>query len=225
MELEAGMTTQEMFDRIVEIGIIPAVRTRSMEDAIFASEALLSGGIPVVEITMTVPRATEVIAELRRNIPELIVGAGTVLDIETARQSIGAGAMFLTSTGLDVEILEFAVKQNLPMIPGALTPSEVMMAKKGGADFIKIFPCSAMGGAEYIRALKGPFPHISLIATGGVTQQTALDFIRAGASAVGVGQDLLPRDAVRNRNALWIHELARRFISTVREGRPQYALT
>jgi 2-dehydro-3-deoxyphosphogluconate aldolase / (4S)-4-hydroxy-2-oxoglutarate aldolase len=215
------MTRQEMFTRIEEIGIIPAVRVFSPEDALFASEALLSGGIPVIEITMTVPRAAEVIAALRRSDSEMILGAGTVLDLDTARRSLDAGAMFLTSTGLDLEVVEFANKEKIPIIPGALTPSEVMMAMKAGADFIKIYPCSAMGGPTYIRALKGPFPKVRLIATGGVTQQTAMDFMRAGASAVGVGQDLLPRDAVRNRNMLWIHELARRFMATVQEGRPR----
>ena len=217
------MTRQEMFGRIEEIGIIPAVRVFSREDALFASEALLSGGIPVIEITMTVPRADEVIAELRRNGTELIIGAGTILDIETAKRSVDAGAMFLTSTGFDLEVVEFANKQGIPMIPGALTPSEVMAAMKAGCEFIKIYPCSAMGGPSYIRALKMPFPHLRLVATGGVTQQTAIDFIRNGASAVGVGHDLLPHDAVRNRNSLWIHELSRRFIATVREGRPQFA--
>jgi len=215
------MTRQEMFTRIEEIGIIPAVRVFSPEDALFASGALLSGGIPVIEITMTVPRAAEVIAELRRSGSEMILGAGTVLDLDTARRSLDAGAMFLTSTGLDLEVVEFANKEKIPIIPGALTPSEVMMAMKAGADFIKIYPCSAMGGPAYIRALKGPFPKARLIATGGVTQQTAMDFMRAGASAVGVGQDLLPRDAVRNRNTLWIHELARRFMATVQVGRPR----
>jgi 2-dehydro-3-deoxyphosphogluconate aldolase/(4S)-4-hydroxy-2-oxoglutarate aldolase len=216
------MTKPEMFGRIMEVGIIPAVRVFSREDALFASAALLGGGIPVLEITMTVPSAEEVISELRRNGTELIIGAGTILNIDAAKRAVDAGAMFLTSTGLDLEVLEFANQANIPMIPGALTPSEVMAAMKAGADFIKIYPCSSMGGPSYIRALKTPFPHIHLVATGGVTQQTAIEFIRNGASAVGVGHDLLPHDAVRNRNALWILELARRFIATVREGRSQH---
>jgi 2-dehydro-3-deoxyphosphogluconate aldolase/(4S)-4-hydroxy-2-oxoglutarate aldolase len=190
-----------------------------MEDALFASETLLSGGLPVVEITMTVPGAADVISELQRHGSDLIVGAGTVLGLDTARRSVDAGAMFLTSTGLDLEIVEFAGKNNIPIIPGALTPSEIMMAMKAGADFIKLFPCSAMGGAAYVRALQPPFPQVRFVAAGGVNQQTASEFIKAGASAIGVGQDLLPREAIRTRNVKWIHELARRFLAMVQEGR------
>jgi 2-dehydro-3-deoxyphosphogluconate aldolase / (4S)-4-hydroxy-2-oxoglutarate aldolase len=213
------MTKDEMFARIEEIGIIPAVRVSSAEDALFASQAVLNSGIPVVEIPMTVPGAAEVISELRRDGSEPIVGAGTVLDLDTARRSVDAGAMFLTNTGLDLETVEFALKSSIPIIPGVLTPSEVMMAKKAGADFIKIFPCSAVGGANYIRALKGPFPDVRLIASGGVNQQTAEDFIRAGASAIGVGRDLLPREAIRVKNSKWIYELVRRFVLMVQRGR------
>jgi 2-dehydro-3-deoxyphosphogluconate aldolase / (4S)-4-hydroxy-2-oxoglutarate aldolase len=213
------MTKEEIFARIEEIGIIPAVRVPSAADALFATDAVLSSGIPVVEITMTVPGAVDVIAELRGRDSDLIVGAGTVLDLETARKSVHAGAMFLTSTGLDTDIVDYAVKQAIAVIPGALTPSEVMMAVKAGAEFIKIFPCSVMGGASYIRALKGPFPRVRMIASGGVNQQTAGDFIRAGASAIGVGQDLLPREAIRMRNREWINVLAKRFLLMVHEGR------
>jgi 2-dehydro-3-deoxyphosphogluconate aldolase/(4S)-4-hydroxy-2-oxoglutarate aldolase len=212
-------TNQDLFGRIEEIGIIPAVRVVSAEAALFASHALLSGGIPVVEITMTIPHATDVISELRRSSSELIVGAGTVLDVDTARRSVDAGAMFLTCTGLDLDIVEFAEKSGVPIIPGALTPSEVMMAMKAGADFIKLFPCSAMGGAAYVRALKGPFPNARFLASGGVNQRTAADFIKAGASAIGVGQDLLPKDAIRLKNIEWIHELTRRFLAMVQGGR------
>jgi 2-dehydro-3-deoxyphosphogluconate aldolase/(4S)-4-hydroxy-2-oxoglutarate aldolase len=213
------MTKQELFDRIQTIGIIPAVRVTSAEAALFASNALLTGGIPIVEITMTVPDAPGVIRQLRRDDTELIVGAGTILDLDTARKSLDAGAMFLTSTGLDLEVVEFARKNEIPMIPGALTPSEIMTAMRAGAEFIKIFPCSVMGGPSYISALKGPFPHLRLVASGGVNQQTASEYIKAGSSAIGVGQDLLPREAIRLKNIEWIHELTRRFLSMVREGR------
>jgi 2-dehydro-3-deoxyphosphogluconate aldolase / (4S)-4-hydroxy-2-oxoglutarate aldolase len=213
------MTKQDMFTRIEEIGIIPAIRVFSTEDALFAADALLRGGIPIVEITMTIPRADEVIEEVRKNSPDVIVGAGTVLDLDTARKSVEAGAMFLTSTGFDPEIADFASKMKVPMIPGALTPSEVMMARKAGADFIKIFPCTAVGGPPYVRSLKGPFPDLRFIASGGVNQQTAGDFFRAGAAAVGIGQDLLPKDAIRLRNLHWIHELTRRFLGVVHESR------
>jgi 2-dehydro-3-deoxyphosphogluconate aldolase/(4S)-4-hydroxy-2-oxoglutarate aldolase len=216
------MTNEEILSGIEEIGIIPAVRVLTAEDAIFASEAVLSGGIPVVEITMTVPGAANVISELRSSHPGLIVGAGTVLNLDTARRATDGGAMFLTATGLDVEIVEFATQEGIAIIPGALTPSEVMMAHKAGADFVKIFPCSVMGGASYIRALRGPFPHLRFVAAGGVSQQTACEFIRAGASAIGVGLDLLPREAIRLKNLDWIHVLTKRFLGMVQEGRGMY---
>jgi 2-dehydro-3-deoxyphosphogluconate aldolase/(4S)-4-hydroxy-2-oxoglutarate aldolase len=213
------MTNETILARIEEIGIIPAVRVPSAEDAMFASRAVLSGRIPVVEITMTVPGAVGVIASLRREHPDLIVGAGTVLNSDTARRAMDAGAMFLTTTGLDVEIVGFAVEEGIAIIPGALTPSEVMMAHKAGANVIKIFPCSVMGGASYIRALRSPFPHLKFVAAGGVNQQTASEFIRAGACAIGVGLDLLPKEAVRMRNLDWIHVLTKRFLGMVKEGR------
>jgi 2-dehydro-3-deoxyphosphogluconate aldolase/(4S)-4-hydroxy-2-oxoglutarate aldolase len=213
------MTKLEVLTRIAEIGIIPAVRVFSREDALFASETLLSGGIPIVEITATVPAAAEVVAELKRRGSDLILGAGTVLDLDTARRFVDAGAMFLTSTGLDLEVVEFAAQNDIAMIPGALTPTEVMAAFKAGSEYIKLFPCSAMGGANYVRALKGPFPHVHFVASGGVSQQTVSDFIYAGATAIGVGQDLLPKDAIRGKNVLWIHELTRRFLGMVQEAR------
>jgi 2-dehydro-3-deoxyphosphogluconate aldolase/(4S)-4-hydroxy-2-oxoglutarate aldolase len=217
------MTNQEMFDRIQDVGIIPAVRVQSAEDALFAAQAIFSGGIPVVEITMTVPDATRVIAELRGSHPGAIIGAGTVLNPDVARQAMDAGAMFLTSTGFDPEIVEFAVKNDFPVIPGALTPTEVMMVQKAGARFIKIFPCTVMGGASYIKTLKGPFPEACFVASGGVSQQTAEEFIHSGASAIGVGQGILPREAIRVRNLDWIHVLTKRFLKMVHEGRGLHA--
>lgn len=213
------MTKEEVLARIEQVGIIPAVRVSSAADALFASRALFSGGIPIVEITMTVPGATDVIFELTQADPQAIVGAGTVLELDMVRSCLDAGAAFMTSTGLDLEILEFAQGYNIPMIPGALTPTEVMMARKAGAGFIKIFPCSSAGGASHIHALKRPFPNLRFIASGGVTQQTAADFIRAGANAIGVSQDILPRDAIRLKNADWIRELSRRFLAMVKEAR------
>lgn len=213
------MTKQEMLATVEEIGIIPAVRAFSAADALFASETLFSSGIPVVEITMTTPQAVAVISQLVRASSNVIVGAGTVLDLDVARVCLDAGASFLTSTGLDPELVQFARQHDIPMIPGALTPTEVMMARKSGAAFIKIFPCSSVGGPSYIRALRNPFPGTRLIASGGVTQQTAADYIRAGADVLGIGHDLLPTEAVRARNSDWIHELARRFIGIVNQSR------
>lgn len=215
------MKKNEVRFRIEEIGIIPAVRLSSADDALFAVEAVASGGIPIVEVTMTVPGALEVIENLAQNGLGVIVGAGTVLDIETARRCLGAGAMFLTSTGLDLEMVDFAVKQEVVVFPGVLTPTEVMMASKAGVDFVKIFPCSQLGGPGYIKALKAPFPQVPLIASGGVNQRTAADFIVAGAVAVGIGGDLIQPDAIKCRERDWIRELAHRFVHIVRDARGQ----
>jgi len=213
------MTKQEMLARIEKIGIVPAVRASSAADALFSSESVFSAGIPIVEITMTTPDAIGVISQLIRSNSGVIVGAGTVLDLDTARACLDAGSAFLTTTGLDPEIVQFAHQHDILIIPGALTPTEVMMARKAGAAFIKVFPCSSLGGPSYIRALRNPFPETRLIASGGVTQQSAADYIRAGADVLGVGRDLLPPDAVRARNADWIQELARRFIDMVKQAR------
>jgi 2-dehydro-3-deoxyphosphogluconate aldolase / (4S)-4-hydroxy-2-oxoglutarate aldolase len=213
------MTKQEMLARIEKIGIVPAVRASSAADALFSSESVFSGGIPIVEITMTTPDAIGVISQLIRSNSGVIVGAGTVLDLDTARACLDAGSAFLTTTGLDPDIVQFARQHDILIIPGALTPTEVMMARKAGAAFIKVFPCSSVGGPSYIRALRNPFPETRLIASGGVTQQSAADYVRAGADALGVGRDLLPPDAVRARNSDWIQELARRFIGMVKQAR------
>lgn len=213
------MNRQQVRERIEEIGIIPAIRVSSAADAVFAAETVAHSGIPIVEVTMTVPGALEVIAELARNNSEVITGAGTVLDLETARRCHDAGAKFLTSTGFDREVVEFAVKQDLAVFPGALTPTEIITAWQAGPDFVKIFPCSAVGGPHYLRALKGPFPDIPLIASGGVNQQTAGDFIGAGAVALGIGAELIPHEAIHLRQQHWIGELARRFVAMVKESR------
>jgi 2-dehydro-3-deoxyphosphogluconate aldolase/(4S)-4-hydroxy-2-oxoglutarate aldolase len=213
------MDKQRVRTSIEEIGIIPALRLSSAEEARFAAEVVAAAGIPIVEITMTVPGAIEVISDLARHSPHLIVGAGTVFDVETARRCLDAGASFLTSTGLDLEMVGFAVKQNVVVLPGALTPTEVMMAWKAGPDFVKIFPCSQVGGASYIKALKKPFPDVPMIAAGGVNQQTASDFILSGAIAIGVGKDLIPLEAIQRRQSHRIQELAHRFLAMVKAAR------
>jgi 2-dehydro-3-deoxyphosphogluconate aldolase/(4S)-4-hydroxy-2-oxoglutarate aldolase len=207
--------------RIKEIGILPAIRVPSAEDALFAAGEMLKCGISVVELTTTVPGAIGVINELARTHPQLIVGAGTVLDIETARACIDAGAAFVTSPGLDTRIVEFTVKHNISAIPGALTPTEVMMAHDAGADLIKIFPCAAVGGPSYIKALRAPFPHVPFIASGGVDQTTAVGFIRAGAVALGIRGELIPPEAIQRRDHNWIGELAGRFIAFVHRARTE----
>jgi 2-dehydro-3-deoxyphosphogluconate aldolase/(4S)-4-hydroxy-2-oxoglutarate aldolase len=213
----------EVCAKIEEIGIIPAVRTSSLEDALFAAEVVARGGIPIVEITMTVPGAIKVISHLVKNLPDVIVGAGTVLDIETASLCVDSGVRFLTCPGLDLGIVEFAKEINLTMMAGALTPTEIVTAWKTGSDFVKVFPCAQVGGDSYIRALKGPFPKIPLIAAGGVNQQTAADFILAGAVALGIGRELIPEEAVQKRQEGRIRELAHRFLNFVRTARSRSA--
>ena len=213
------MTREEVRAHIEDIGIIPAIRVSRAEDALFAANAVFNGGIPVAELTMTIPGATDVIRELVKQNPTAAVGAGTVLDVDTARSCLEAGASFLTSTGLDHDMVEFAAKHKIVVIPGALTPTEVMVAKKAGVDFVKIFPCAQVGGPSYIRALKAPFPQIAMIASGGVSQQNAGEYIHAGAMALGIGEDLIPREAIDGQDLDWIRELSRRFRNIVQRAR------
>jgi len=215
------MTREKVRARIEEIGIIPAIRLSSASDALFAAEAVSANGIPIVEVTMTVPGALDVIKELVRSDPKLIVGAGSVFGVDMARRALEAGAMFLTSPGLEIDVVNVALENNVVVFPGALTPTEITAACKLGVDFVKVFPCSQLGGASYIKALKSPFPNVPLIASGGVNQQTAADFILAGAAALGVGRDLIQPDAIERRQKEWIHELSRRFIKIVRKARAQ----
>ena len=213
------MTKEQVCARIREIGILPAIRTPAAEDALFAARQMVKWKIPIVELTMTVPGAIGVIEELKRTTPELIVGAGSVLDVETARGCVDSGAEFITSPGLDPEIVDFTLKYKVAAIPGALTPSEIMRAHKAGADIIKIFPCTQVGGPEYIRALRNPFPRVALIASGGVNQQNAGQFIRAGATALGIRGELIPPQAIERLDENWIHELAGRFLGIVAKAR------
>jgi len=217
------MNREEVRARIEEIGIIPMVRVSSAEEARFAAEAVAGGGIPIVELATTVPRASEVINQLVRSTPELIVGAGSVLNTEMARLAVDAGAKFLTTEGFDAELVEFAVKEEVVVLPGVLTPTEVITAWKARADFVKIFPCAQLGGDSYIRALKSALPQVPLVAAGGVTQLTAGNLILAGAAALGVGRELIPSGAIQQRRAGWVHELARRFLALVKNARSQAA--
>ena len=213
------MNREEVRVRIEDIGIMPSIRVASAELALFAAETVYEAGIPVVEITTTVPNAVEVIAQLTQNYPNFVVGAGTVLDTETAQRCLDAGARFITSPGLVPDVLDFTLKNDVAAIPGALTPSEVIASWKAGADFVKIYPCAQVGGDQYIRALKVPLPQIKLIASGGVNQLTAANFIFAGAASLGIGSELMPRQALKMRKDQWIHELARRFLEAVRSAR------
>ena len=215
------MNKQEVRRRIEEVGIIPSIRVSSTDDALFAAEAVSRGGIPIVEVTLTVPEAIKVISHVVQRAPEMIVGAGSVLDAETARRCLDAGAKFLSSDGLDPETVKFAVKEDVVIIPGTLTPTDVIAAWKLGSDFVKIVPCGHVGGDTYIRALKAMFPNVPLIAAGGVNQRTAFNFIVAGAVALGIGGELIPREAIRRRQPDRIGELARRFTNAVSSARGQ----
>jgi 2-dehydro-3-deoxyphosphogluconate aldolase/(4S)-4-hydroxy-2-oxoglutarate aldolase len=215
------MNSKEVRDKIAEVGIVPCARVKLPEQARFAAEVLYAAGIPVVEITLTLPEAPKVIQEFTKRYSGFVVGGGTVLDLNQARLCVDAGARFLTSPGLIPEVLEYAKKADVVVFPGALTPTEVIAAWKAGSDFVKIFPAATIGGSHYVRALKVPLPDIPLIVTGGVNQLTAFDYILAGASAIGVGGELLPKEALRLRQEHRIHELARRYISIVKEARLQ----
>ena len=205
------MTIETVAAGITASGMVPAIRVPSAEDAVFAATILARGGISLVELTMTVPDGVGVIASLRRSHPNLLVGAGTVLDLKTAEACLDAGAAFLTSPGFEPDVVAFANSRNVMVIPGVMSPTEVMMASKAGAGFVKVFPCAQLGGPGYIQALRRPFPHVPMIASGGVTQQTAGEFIRAGAAAVGIREELIPSEAVARRDEHWILELAHRF--------------
>src|SRR6266404_6092407 len=210
------MDKEKVRDRIAEIGIVPVVRASSPHEARIAAEAVCEGGIPIVEITMTVPGAVDVIRELTKGRPsDLLVGAGTVLNAEAARRCIDAGAQFLVSPGLNLQTVELAVREGKLMMAGALTPTEVITAWEAGSDFVKVFPCGQVGGAKYIKALKGPLPQIPLVPTGGVNLNTAAEFIEAGAAALGIGGELVQAEALKSNKPELIVETARKFLEIV----------
>ena len=214
------MNKQQLRDRILEIGVIPVVRAQSAAEAKLAAQAVCDGGIPIVEITMTVPGAVDVIRELRKGASaSVLIGAGTVLDAEAARRCIDAGAQFLVSPGLNIPTVEFAVREGILMLAGALTPTEVITAWQAGSDLVKVFPCGQVGGAKYIKALKGPLPQVPLVPTGGVNLNTAAEFIEAGAAALGVGGELVQADALKSGKPEVIVENARKFVAIVKQAR------
>jgi 2-dehydro-3-deoxyphosphogluconate aldolase / (4S)-4-hydroxy-2-oxoglutarate aldolase len=214
------MNKSEVLRQIVEVGVVPVVRAQSADEAMRAVEAIMEGGISVLEITMTVPGAVRLIEEVaRRYDSDAIVGAGTVLDAETARACILAGAQFVVSPALDLQTIACCHRYSVVVLPGAMTPTEVLTAWTAGADMVKVFPASALGGASYIKNLKAPLPQIEMVPTGGVSLTTAADFIKAGATALGVGSDLVDTRALREGNDRLITERARQFIEIVREAR------
>ena len=214
------MNKADVIKQIIETGVIPVVRATSADEAMRAIDAIREGGISVLEITMTVPGAVGVIEQLSKKYGnDVLVGAGTVLDPETARACMLSGAQFVVSPALNVETIACCRRYGVAIMPGALTPTEVVQAWTAGADFVKVFPAGALGGASYLKALKAPLPQIQLVPTGGVSLKTAADFIKAGASALGVGADLVDLKAIRDGQANVITERAKQFVEIVREAR------
>ncbi|CAN91396.1 MULTISPECIES: bifunctional 4-hydroxy-2-oxoglutarate aldolase/2-dehydro-3-deoxy-phosphogluconate aldolase [Sorangium] len=216
------MDREQVVRRIEEIGIVPVVRAPSGELAVRAARALCAGGIEVVEITMTVPDALSVMREIASRMRDhVLVGAGTVLTADAARRCIEAGAEFIVSPGLDLEVIRAAHDLGRAVFPGALTPTEVITAWNAGADTVKLFPCSAMGGAKYLRALRAPLPEVKMMPTGGVNLTTARDFIEAGAVALGVGGELVDAAALAAGKDEVLTERAREFMSVVSAARAE----
>ena len=211
-------------NRILEIGIVPVVRASSGSQAAMAADAVAAGGIPIVEITMTVPGAVDVIRDLAgRSGSGILIGAGTVLDADSARRCLDAGAQFLVSPGFDAGTVAVARDSGVVIMAGALTPTEVITAWKAGADFVKVFPCANVGGAKYIKALRGPLPQVPLVPTGGVNLETAADFLKAGATALGVGGELVLADALKTNQPRRITELAAQYVEIVQRTRGELA--
>lgn len=207
-------------ERIRQVGLVPVVRAGSIDEGFAAVDAIRAGGIPILEITLTVPGAIQIIAELcRRTGDDCLVGAGTVLDADTADRCIDAGAKFIVSPALDIETIERCRKRSVPIFPGALTPSEIVTAWKAGADAVKVFPAGAVGGPTYLRSVKAPLPQIELMPTGGVSLKNAGEFIAAGALALGVGADLVDVAALRRGEASLITEKARQYVAAVAAAR------
>lgn len=217
------MQKLETMRALREIGLVPVLRANGVEQAMELAEAIAAGGVTVLEVTMTVPGAIEVMRRLRKQRPEMLVGAGTVLDPETARMCILEGARFVVSPALNVRTIEMCQRYSIPVLPGALTPTEIVTAWQAGADVVKVFPAGAMGGAKYIRALKAPLPHVEMIPTGGVSLGTALEFLEAGAFGLGVGADLMDARALAEGRHASITENARRYLEIVRGHRERSA--
>lgn len=216
------MKKETILSAIREIGIVPVVRTPTAESAFKAIEAIYAGGIRAAEVTMTVPGAVKVLEKLADQFGDkMVLGAGTVLDPETCRICMLAGAEFFVTPSLNLATISMAQRYSKPICPGALTPTEVLAAWQAGADIVKIFPCDNVGGAKYIKALKGPFPQIEMIPTGGVSLTTAGDFLKAGACAVAVGGELVDAKTIKENKYEVFTERARQFLEVIAKARAE----
>jgi len=216
------MTKQKILSSIVDIGIVPIVRTSSAESAIKAVEAICRGGIRAAEITMTVPGAIRALEKVADQFGDkIMLGAGTVLDPETARACMLAGAEFIVTPSLRISTIEIVQRYSKVITPGAMTPTEVLTAWEAGADMVKVFPCGNLGGPKYIKALKGPFPHIEMVPTGGVNLETAGEFLKAGASAVAVGSELVDGKTIKEGRYDIIEERARQYLAVIAKARQE----
>lgn len=212
--------SKQTVSRLREVGIIPVIRAPSADAAVAVVEAMLQAGLTVAEITMTVPNAIDAIGSVAKRFPgTVLVGAGTVTQPETARRAVDAGAEFIVTPCLVPEVIEAAHRAEVAVLPGALTPSEVFEAFRLGGDMVKVFPAQTVGGAAYLRALRGPFPDIPLVPTGGVTLENLAELFQAGAVAVGVGTELISKDALARRDYAAIGALAKQFLAAARQAR------
>ena len=211
------MQKAAVLNALKEIGLVPVLRAESVDKALALAEAIAAGGVTVLEITMTVPGAIQVMRQLAEKRPDILIGAGTVLDAETARMCILEGAKFVVSPALNLGTIEMCHRYTIPVLPGALTPTEIITAWQAGADVVKVFPCSAVGGAKYLSAIKAPLPQVDLIPTGGVSLATAAEFLAAGAFALGVGSDLVNAKAMAEGKPEVVTETAKKYLEIVRE--------
>ncbi|HUD21559.1 MAG TPA: bifunctional 2-keto-4-hydroxyglutarate aldolase/2-keto-3-deoxy-6-phosphogluconate aldolase [Acidobacteriaceae bacterium] len=209
------MQKAEVLNTLRKIGLVPVLRAESEEQALALATAVAAGGVTVMEVTMTVPGAIRVMRRLAEQRPDILIGAGTVLDAETARMCILEGAAFVVSPALKIATIEMCHRYGVPVIPGALTPTEILTAWEAGADVVKVFPASSMGGAKYLKSIKAPLPQIELIPTGGVSLASAAEFLEAGALALGVGADLVDPKAIAKGQPETITENARKYLAIV----------
>jgi 2-dehydro-3-deoxyphosphogluconate aldolase/(4S)-4-hydroxy-2-oxoglutarate aldolase len=213
------MQKQQVLRMCREIGLVPVLRAESEQQALALADAIAAGGVTVLEVTMTVPGAIRVMRRLAEERPDILIGAGTVLDPETARMCILEGAQFVVSPALNVKTIEMCHRYGIAVLPGALTPTEIVTAWEAGADVVKVFPASALGGAKYLKSVKAPLPQVEMIPTGGVSLATAEEFLEAGAFALGVGADLVNPKAIVEGKPETITESARKYLAIVKKFR------